>query len=329
MKQTKYLLLLCLTQLLSCATSNLVIDSNRKWAFADTKNTCEKRHECGAVALNGTLYLLGGRGVKPVEAYDPLSKMWQKMVETPIEMHHFQAIAFDNEIYVMGAFTGGYPHETPIPNIWIFNPSKNEWRKGGDLPTERQRGGAGAFVYNKKIYLVNGITDGHWDGHVNWFDVFDPLSKKWEKMPNSPHARDHFHAAMVGDKLYIAGGRRSSAKTNQVLHLTVAEVDVFDFKTQTWTTLAADKNIPTQRAGCTAIALGQRILIVGGESIAQTLAHNQCEAFDIVTQKWENLPNLNTGRHGTQAVMLNNKIYIAAGCGERGGTPEQNSIEIF
>ena len=176
---------------------------------------------------------------------------------------------------------------------------------------------------------MNGITDGHWAGHVNWFDVFDPLSKIWSKLPNSPHARDHFQTAVVGDKLYVAGGRRSSAKTDEVLQLTEGAVDVFDFKSQTWTTLAADKNIPTKRAGCTAIALNGRVLIIGGESGTQTLAHNQCEAFNTKTQVWETLPTLKTGRHGTQAVGLNHKIWVVAGCGERGGTPEQNSIEVF
>jgi hypothetical protein len=180
-----YGFLMLITQILSCATTAIPIDNNRKWAFEMPKNACEKRHECAAVSLNGALYLLGGRGIKPVEKYNPLSKLWEKLAPTPIEMHHFQAIAFENEIYVIGAFTGGYPHETPIANIWIFNPVKNEWRKGADIPTDRQRGGAGAFTYNKKIYLVNGITDGHWAGHVDWFDVFDPLSKKWQKLPNS------------------------------------------------------------------------------------------------------------------------------------------------
>jgi N-acetylneuraminic acid mutarotase len=329
MRALKYLSLSVIVQLLSCATTHFSVDNDRKWQFVEPSNTCTKRHECAAVGLNGTLYLVGGRGIKPVEGLGPLSIKWEKFVETPIEMHHFQAVAFNNELYVLGAFTGGYPHETPIPNVWIFNPTKNEWRKGADIPTDRQRGAAGAFVYKNKIYLVNGITDGHWDGHVAWFDVYDPLSKKWEKLPDAPRPRDHFQAAMVGDKLYIAGGRRSEAKTKQVFQLTVGEVDVFDFKTQKWATLTADKNIPTKRAGCTAVAIGERVLVIGGESGAQETAHNQCEAFNTKTQTWETLPPLKTGRHGTQAVVLKNKVFIAAGCGNKGGTPEQNSVEVF
>lgn len=328
MKIKKYFYLCCAIQILSCKTAHLPMYSNRKWQTVETTNTCTSRHECAAVAIKEQLYLVGGRGIKAVEKYDPLSKKWEKLAETPLEMHHFQAIAFNDEIYVLGAFTGKYPHETPIPNIWIFNPAKNAWRKGADIPSDRQRGAAGVFVYKNKIYIVNGITDGHYDGHVAWFDVFDPLSNTWSKLPETPHARDHFQAAMVGDKLYVAGGRRSSAKINQVFQLTESAVDVFDFKTQTWTTLSNEKNIPTQRAGCTAITVGERVLVMGGES-SQKLAHSNCEAFNTKTQAWEKLDSLKTGRHGTQAVLLNGRIHIAAGCANQGGKPELNSVEIF
>ncbi len=329
MKTHKHLWILLTFHFFVNVTINSQVKSNKKWIFVEPTNTCEKRHECAAVALNNKLYLLGGRGIKPIEAYDPITRKWQQYINTPIEMHHFQAIAYRGEIYVMGAFTGGYPHETPIQDIWIFNPIKKRWRKDVAIPTDRQRGAAGAFVYKNKIYLVNGITNGHWDGHVAWFDVFDPSSKKWDKLTDSPHARDHFQAAIVGQKLYVAGGRKSQAKTEEVFQLTIGEVDIFDFATQQWTTLPSDKNITTQRAGCTAIAQGNRILIIGGESGTQEAAHNQCEAFNTQTKAWEILPSLNTGRHGTQAVLIKNKIYIASGCANRGGNPEQNSIEVF
>ncbi|MDQ3291311.1 MAG: choice-of-anchor D domain-containing protein, partial [Bacteroidota bacterium] len=41
------------------------------------------------------------------------------------------------------------------------------------------------------------------------------------------------------------------------------------------------------------------------------------------------LTDLKQGRHGTQAIVSNNNIYIAAGCGNRGGTPELNTQEAF
>jgi hypothetical protein len=58
-------------------------------------------------------------------------------------------------------------------------------------------------------------------------------------------------------------------------------------------------------------------------------AHDEVECFNIKSQKWSSLPRLNTGRHGTQAIVLNGKIYIAAGSASKGGEPEQSSVEVY
>jgi N-acetylneuraminic acid mutarotase len=273
-------------------------------------------------------YLFGGRKKESVDVYDPKTNAWAAAAPVPMEMHHFQAVAYKGEIYVAGAFTGDYPHETPIPRMYIYNPGKNQWRAGAEIPAARRRGSGGAVVYRDKIYLVCGITDGHYDGHVTWVDAYDPKINKWEALPDAPQARDHFQAAVVGDQLLVAGGRRSTQRTGHVADLTIPEVDVYDFAKGAWKTLPASGNIPTQRASCTAVTLGNQVLIIGGES-TQKVAHNQTEAFDFRTGTWQTLPPLQTGRHGTQAVSLGDKIYIAAGIGNAGGGPELSSLEVL
>lgn len=278
---------------------------------------------------NGKVYLLGGRGLKPVNEYDPKTNRWKNLSVPPIELHHFQAASYKDEIYILGALTGGYPHELPVPNIYIFNPFKNEWRKGADVPEARRRGSAGTFILNNKIYMVCGITDGHWDGHVTWFDEFDPATGRWVTLPDAPRARDHVQVAVLDNKVYVAGGRLSTARTGNVLNTCVKETDVYDFKSGKWATLDPSNNIPTLRAGNTTVIFDNKILLIGGESDAHEVAHNEAEAFNPKTNKWEKLPTLIVGRHGTQGVVLKGKVYIAAGSGNRGGGPELDEMEIL
>ncbi|QNF34540.1 choice-of-anchor D domain-containing protein [Adhaeribacter swui] len=287
------------------------------------------RHEASYVQAGNKFYLMGGRKIKPVQVFDLVKKNWVNKVNTPIELHHFQAISLDGLIYVVGAFTGSYPHEKPVSNIYIYNPTTNKWITGATIPSARRRGSVGVVVYNKKIYLVGGIKDGHWAGHVNWFDEYNPATNTWRTLPNAPRARDHFQAAVVNGKLYLAGGRRSSASTNQTFELTVPQVDVFEFSASKWTTLPSSSNIPTQRAGTATAVLGNELIIIGGESGSQTSAHKHTEALNVTTNKWRRLADLKQGRHGTQAIVNNNNIYLAAGCGNRGGTPELNTQEVF
>ncbi len=301
----------------------------QEWQTLSPTNNCLNRHENSFVAVGNQLVLVGGRGIKPVETFDVKTNIWTQTINTPIEIHHFQAIAYKNELWVVGAFTGKYPHEVPIPNIYIYNLEKKEWREGPQIPKDRQRGAAAAFVHKNKIYILCGITDGHWDGHVAWFDEFDPKTNIWRKLPDAPVARDHVSAAVIDNKVYITAGRKSTAKINQVLNLTEGAVNIFDFKTNQWTSLPESQNVPTHRAGNSTIAFGKKIVIMGGESGSQVPSHSEVEALNTKTLTWEKLPNLQKGRHGTGATVLNGKIYTAAGSGNRGGGPELNSIEVF
>ncbi len=316
---------LCLSFLLYNFTpKNLVLE----WKTITPTNEPEVRSENAFARVGNQLFLFGGRKKQSLEVYDIKTNQWKKAASVPMEMHHFQAIEYKGEIYVLGAFTGDYPHETPIPRIYIYNPKKDKWREGAEIPAGRRRGAAGVTVYKDKIYLVCGITDGHWDGHVTWLDEYDPKTNTWKVLPDAPRGRDHFQAAVVGDQMLVAGGRRSTQKIGRVLDLTIGEVDVYDFKNATWKTLPASQNIPTQRGGCTSVTLGEQILVIGGES-PQKLAHNQTEAFNFKTNTWQTLSPLKTGRHGTQAVVYKDKIYIVAGAANQGGGPEINSMEVL
>ena len=298
------------------------------WQTVSTQNACSPRHENAATLIGDSLYAVGGRGIKPLEALNLKTLVWQTLPTPPVEMNHFQAITYGGELYVMGAFQGQYPHETPLPNIYIYNPKLGKWRVGPEIPKERLRGSAGVVVYNNKIYMACGIIDGHYDGHVAWLDEYDPKRNTWKRLPNAPRTRDHITAAVVNDKLYLAGGRNSTARINKVLETTVAEVDVFDFKTGNWETLPASSNIPTQRAGATAVTQGGKVWIIGGETV-QLLAHNEAEMLDPKTNKWTTGPTLKQGRHGTQAIVHDGKIYIVAGSANHGGGPELNTVEVL
>jgi len=328
-KVIRYFTLLVALPVFSNAQDTAKVSNNTGWQIIQVQTTSEKREDCSFVEVNGLFYLIGGRGIKPVDVFDPKTNTWQHKGNTPIEINHFQVVAYKNSIYVVGAMNGRYPHEKPLENIYIYDTQTDAWQKGPEMPAGRLRGSGGSVVYKNKIYLVCGIQDGHFDGTATWMDEFDPATGKWIILHDAPHGRDHFNAAVIGHELYLAGGRRTSAKTQQVIQLTVPEVDVYNFKTGAWRTLAADQNIPTMRAGCTTVAYKKMLLVIGGESAAQMESHHEVEAYDTKTGTWTKFPLLVTGRHDTGAICYKNKIYIAAGSANRGGGPDQNSIEVL
>ena len=300
------------------ASNNVIPDARQENAFAE---------------VGGKFYLLGGRGIKAVNVYNPATKAWTTAAPIPNnkELHHFQAVSFNNKLYIINAFTGPFPNEKAVPDIYIYDPATNSWSiKSNIIPTARNRGSCATVVYNNKIYLSGGIINGHNSGTVNWTDVYDPANDSWNTLANAPHLRDHMHAAVINGKMYIASGRRTSAATGNTFGDMEATVDVYDFASNSWSTLPTSANLPIKRAGTSCVALNNKLYVIGGESL-QSIAHNQTQAFDPSTNTWSNQANLITGRQGTQALVYNSKIYITAGSSTQGGSASTllSSMESF
>lgn len=309
-----------------CTTNNPSLELGT-WDLASTIDAPEGRHESTFVEYANRFYSLGGRRIKPISIFDPETNTWKKGSKAPIELHHFQAISYQDKIWIMGAMTGPYPNETPVPNIWIYDPKTDQWEKGDEIPENRRRGGAGAVLHNNKFYLISGVQRGHMGGFVKWLDEYDPATGEWKILPDAPHARDHFQAAVADGKIFAAGGRNTSGDTKEVFTRLVRQVDVYDFASKIWTALPETSNIPTARAGTSAITVNGYVLIIGGETARKGPAHNEVEALNPTTYSWKTLSPLKEGRHGTGVIQYKNKLWTCCGAGTQGGSKELITVE--
>ncbi|GAB5409338.1 MAG: kelch repeat-containing protein [Balneolaceae bacterium] len=325
----KNLVLLALLIGIACQpTKSKQEPTSRSWETVASEDGSKPiaRHEAAFVEVGNKFYLLGGRGILPTSIYDVKKGVWTEGAKPPIELHHFQPIVYENKIYVIGALTGGYPTETPTSNMFIYDPEKDSWEIGPEIPKERRRGSTGNVLVGDKVLIACGIKNGHVGDHKKWLDSYSFKTGEWEVLPDAPRARDHFQAILANNKVYLAGGRNSSAPENPFSN-TIAEVDVYDIKSQTWNTL--EKNLPTKRAGNMAVLFQEDILVIGGESDTQVIAHSEVEGLDIMTGTWKSYPSLNRGRHGSGIAVHERTLYTVSGSGNRGGEPELESLEKF
>ena len=304
-----------------------VVSTAADWQTLDPNGRPHPRHEAAFVKCNGKFYLLGGRRIQPVDIYDPVADIWSVGKAPPVEVHHFQPVVWENRIILAGAMTGGFPRETALPQLLIYDPATDEWSWGAEIPEKRRRGGAGAVIADGFLYLVAGIINGHWDGNVKWLDRMNLATGEWTQLPDAPRERDHFQAGEIDGKLYAGGGRKTSGATNEVFQLTIAEVDVYDIEAGGWSTLAAP--LPTPRAGSFSHTHGGRYLVAGGESVTQETAHAEVEAYDPASAHWVSLPSLQRGRHGAGLIWHEGALYTCSGSGNRGGNPELDSMEVL
>ena len=299
------------------------------WKLVKTTNKINGRSECSLVAVNRKLYLVGGDGpVEPIEEYNPNTNSWTKKAMAPVVMHHLQAVALGDKIYVLDAFYDGqFPTQAPMPNGCSYDTKANNWQKLAEIPEDRRRAGAGEAVHDGKLYLVCGITHGHSSGTNAMFDEYDPATNTWKVLPDAPHIRDHSMAVVVGDKLYAIGGRNTSFRDPKgvipFFREVMLDVDCYDFKTGSWSTLAA--KLPMGTGGGTAVNLDNKIYYIGGERATETeqnSARKDVYYLDPSTSnEWTKTADLNQSRNGVGGAVLDHKIYIAGGAGGGPGGP--------
>ncbi|MFK7812012.1 MAG: kelch repeat-containing protein, partial [Maribacter sp.] len=304
------------------------------WTDIDENENYTARHENSLVQAGDKFYLMGGReSAQTIDVYDYSTDSWNALVNSaPLQFNHFQATEYKGLIWVIGGFESNPgPNELPQEHIWAFDPVKEEWIQGPEVPVARRRGSSGLVVYNDKFYITGGNNMGHSGGFVNWFDEYDPKTGIWTSLGQIPRARDHFHAALIGDKMYLAGGRLSGG-VGGTFSPTISEVDVYDFTSSTWSQVA---DIPTPRAGASVANFNDKLLVIGGEVLNQQIegqnftgALDFTEQFDPTTGTWSRLADLNSARHGTQAIVSGGGVYILAGSPNLGGGNQKN-LEVF
>ncbi|MDB4292530.1 galactose oxidase [Maribacter sp.] len=333
MNFTKYILMFSsLFMLVGCksqssATNTVKEASVKNWQTVVVKDGSKpvERHEAAFVHVKNRFYLLGGRGIRPVSIYDTKTGTWSQGTKPPIELHHFQPVVFNDKIYIIGAMTGEWPSETPTKHVYSYDPATDLWLKGGEIPENRRRGSTGNVIHNDKIYISCGIKNGHLGDYKNWLDVYDPKNGSWEILADAPRARDHFQAVLANNSIYLLAGRNST--TPNSFGNTIGAIDVYNIATNTWKTLP--NNLPTRRAGNMAVLYQNQIYVIGGESDTQEPAHAEVEVLDLKTNMWTKSASLVVGRHGSGVIIFDDELFIASGCGKRGGEPELFSMEKY
>lgn len=302
-----------------------------KWTTLDCNGKPHCRHENGFAEFGGKFYLFGGRRIQPVDIFDPATNTWTHGSAPPLEIHHFQPVIVDNQIWLLGTMTGEFPRETPLETVMIYEPDTDTWKNGPSIPAARRRGAAGCALHKDGwIYIVGGIIDGHHSGTQAWFDRIDPATGEWQVLPDAPNKRDHAPCAIIDDKLYFFGGRETGRHNgtdyDAFFDYTIGDVDVYDFARGTWS--VHSEPLPIQTAAGGTGVINRKIHYVGGEAYRGE-AFAEMQIFDPSKEKWSLGPSLNRARHGTNCCVFENKLWIAAGSGARGGTPELTSIECI
>lgn len=289
------------------------------------------RQEHSTVALNDSAIAVVGGTVPAtsgiywnttdlLQIYDLNIGTWQTMSPMPTRMNHPNVAVANNKLYLLGGLVDGSPLNDSINWVasglcYMYDPISDAWTPLENMPPGTERGSAVTGLYNEMIYLAGGMTilQNTYQDAVSTVTAFNTSSGSWQRLPaaaaNIPSPRQHATGGVVGNVLYVLGGRW--------LGQTYVRGEVFELdltnQMSGWQTSA--QRMPVPRGGLCGGPVGNNFYTFGGEGDPNTSdgVFNNTETFDISTQLWTELPSMAVPRHGTHAAVIGNQIFIPGG----------------
>jgi N-acetylneuraminic acid mutarotase len=282
----------------------------------------------GATA-NGKMYVF--TAVTPSEPralvyeYDPAANTWTRKKPMPLPSHHVAFTTLNDKIYGFGGFkapASGPSASELIDNAWEYDPAADTWKALAPVPSKR--GAASAAVLNGRIYVTGGVTNlpGVKENGIDpapyavvaTVDVYDPATDTWSSVRPLLLARNQHASAATGGKIYVIGGRVSSAfiETSNNVDL----VEAYDPATDRW---SARMRMPTARSAIAAGVYGSFIIVPGGAMQGQRAAgaFDKVEAYDTAGDTWQILPAMPHQRQDLAVGVIGNRLYAVGGSFEQ------------
>jgi N-acetylneuraminic acid mutarotase len=134
--------------------------------------------------------------------------------------------------------------------------------------------------------------------------ALDLASGRWEPRARMPSARSGGGAAVIDDKVYVAGGRPPRGH----------DFAVYDAASDRWTELP---NLPTQRNHLAVGAIGGKVYVAGGRFGGGVGSEMTAvlEIFDPRTGEWSAGPPLTAPRAGVTSIVANGCLFVIGGEG--------------
>lgn len=188
------------------------------------------------------------------------------------------------------AGTAAAPATSPAPG----------WRRIADIPTPRSEVAATTGLQDSTFLVIGGF------GGPDRVESYDDATGRWERLPDLPVRVDHPMAATVKglqsnapQGVFVFGGSSGGP---------IARSFRFDLGAGRWHEIDP---MPGPRSAAAAVAVGDRIFIVGGADGTRLVAPTY--EYNVSTQKWRTVAAIPTPRDHLAAVALDGGVCAVGG----------------
>ena len=166
-----------------------------------------------AVTAGSLIYVFGGWSGTSAYSYNPSTDTYTQLANIPYSTRWgtcaYVNVNGQDEIYLMG----GWDNKTGSVNTtYFYTPTNNSWTYAGTTPYPAYGGLRDDPVINGLIYFGYGQDNGI---YYNRLYSYNPNTATWSSaLPNGTYPRDGVACGVISGKLYVVGGRNSSASSD-------------------------------------------------------------------------------------------------------------------
>ncbi len=154
-----------------------------------------------AAALNGRIYLFGGRNFQEelsAWAFDPETETYAPLPDLPSYQNGLKAAAVGDYVYAIG---GANNFGNAVANMRAYDPVTNAWLERTPMTSARRD--PAVTLVGTDIYVVGGYNN----GALQTVEIYSTTDDVWRTGPVLPAARTGAAAVAHHGEVWVLGGR--------------------------------------------------------------------------------------------------------------------------
>jgi DNA-binding CsgD family transcriptional regulator len=189
----------------------------------------------------------------------------------------------------------------PTPEGQTLTELAERWRELAPLPAARK--GMAAAAYNSEVYVIAGEGPEGVSGDVF---CYAPDTDTWEQLSDKPTPVTDVHAVLIGEKIYLPGGRGADGRPMNIL-------EIYDPRRDAW---LAGAPLPEAISAYALADFEGQMYLFGGWDGEHAL--DAVYVYDPGADAWRLGTPMAIPRRDHGAVALVDKIIVLGGRNETG-----------
>jgi non-specific serine/threonine protein kinase len=238
---------------------------------------------------------------------------WTPLPPASLPRSEVGAARVGRSIYVVGGFGAGGRTTAAVERYDI---RRSRWRRVQPMPVALNH--TVAVAYRHRLYVSGGYRSETGLSRPSRVLLrFDPERRRWKRLRGAPTPRAAHAAAVIGRRLYVAGGAGASGS--------LRSLEFYDFARRRW---SRGPDFPgPARNHTTGVASGGLFYVLAGRDARNYTA---AERYDPARRRWEALPHMQTARGGIASARLRDgRIVVFGGEDLSPGGSTIADVELF